>query len=169
MAEGEAESTETPEDAPKPKGSPLPMALGVLNLAATGFLVFRTMTAPVPHVVVSGESGGHHDSGEPAAKLNGPLLTLEPMVVNLSDEGGTRYLKVSFDVEVEDAKAKAEFEKGMVVVRSEMTGYLSGLAVADTLGEENRQKIAATLVERINKMLGKEKAIRVLFKDFVIQ
>src|SRR5688572_7111017 len=105
-----SDDEETPpegDDAPKPakKGggsSLVPLLLGVLNLALSGFLVFKTMTHKPPEPPPP-------PAGTALNEIAGPVVTLDPFVLNLSDEPQSRYLKATFEIEMANEKAAKDF------------------------------------------------------------
>ena len=153
----------------KPAGAKsglLPIVLGVVNLGATGVVVFKLLTAQ-PATASAHEAAP--PPPPPDAQIVGPVVTMEPFVINLADEGASRYLKLGFDLELGNGKAKDELEKAMRVVRDEIFRYLSGLSVSDTLGEAAKHKIQDEIVGRIEKLLGRERVRRLFFTEFVVQ
>jgi flagellar FliL protein len=161
-------SDDAPETAPlKPKKSRTGLgllALGLVNLGGTAFLAFRVLTA-----APAAAAAAHDEPVEAAAVVEGPVIALDPFVVNLKDEGMSRYLKTSFELELADRKAADQLGRARRVVRDELLRYLSGLAVADTLGEEGKQRIQDAVVARLGNVLGDGKVRRVFFTDFVVQ
>jgi flagellar basal body-associated protein FliL len=143
-------------------GSLVPMLLGVLNLGVSGFLLFKTMTHKPPEAPPP-------PPGAAIAEAPGPVVALDPFVLNLSDEPQSRYLKATFEIELDNEKAKADFEKGKRAVRDELLRYLSGLSAAQTLGEANKEKIQEQILARVEKQLGPGRARRVFISDFVVQ
>jgi len=165
MSDSAEETPAAETEKPKKKGA-APLLLGVVNLAATGFLVFKTMTAA--HATAAPAEPPPPPPGEVAA-VEGPVVTVDPFVVNLRDEGVSRYLKAGFELELANAKAVTELEKAKRVVRDELLRYLSGLTVAETLGEEGKQRIGDAILERLTRVLGPDRVKRLFFVDFVIQ
>jgi flagellar basal body-associated protein FliL len=55
------------------------------------------------------------------------------------------------------------------LIRDEILRYLSGLSIADTMGEENKEKILDELRIRMEKFVGQRKVERVLLSEFVVQ
>jgi flagellar FliL protein len=158
---GEAEAK---DDKKKEKGpSKLPLLLTVVNLAATGFLVFRSLTV-VPHAAPA-----HGEEHKEAKEVAGPTVPLDPFVVNLRDEGQSRYLKTSFELELDKQETAAELEEKKKAVRDTVLRYLSNLTVTDTLGEEAKDRITAGILGRLEKTLGAGKVQQLYFTEFVIQ
>ncbi len=145
--------------------SKVPLILGVVNIAATGFLVFKALTAPPPTAHAGAPAAPAHVS--PA--ISGPVVPLEPFVINLKDEGISRYLRATFEVELLDAKAVADLRAGMKLVRDAVLRYLSDLEVADTLGAEAKDAIQVGVLARISEVLGEHRARRLFFTEFVVQ
>jgi flagellar protein FliL len=177
MADAENPEEEVAEDSPAPPaggGTPkLLVVLAVLNLGATGFLGFRTMSGgnqatPAPAVAHAAAPVVVRDAGVPLAKP-GPVVPIDTFVVNLNEPGQSRYLKATFELQVATENAAKQIDKDKRAVRDEILRYLSGLAVADTLGEENKQKIQEALVARLEKVLGGEKVQHLFFSEFVVQ
>src|SRR5438067_533510 len=104
----------------------LPIILGVLNLGTTGFIALRILHAPLPGVAAEAAA-----SKEPKAKEEGPVVTVDPFVVNLNEPGSNRYLKISFELELANAKALEEFNRVKRGLRDDVLRYLSGLSVAE--------------------------------------
>ena len=83
---------------PKKQGgtSPIVMALLVLNLGASGFGAFKIMTASPASAATAPE---HHEE-KSGKEITGPVLPLEPFVVNLDEPGNARYLKMKVQLEL---------------------------------------------------------------------
>jgi len=140
---------------------------GILNIGGTAAVAAKVYRAP-KHVEApapgDGHGGGHDKPHAPP-----PVVALEPFVVNLNEEGSTRYLKTTFELELESDKVQGMLNEKKRAVRDEMLRYLSSLSVADTLGEANKSKIQEQMVARAAKVLGKDAVTHVFFTEFVVQ
>lgn len=152
-----------PEKA-KGGGGKAGVILTFLNLGATGFLVFRSLTAPPPAAPVT-----EAVAQAPAPPVEGPIAPMEPFVINLRDEGISRYLKTSFELELDTPQALTTLETSKRAIRDDILRYLSGLTVADTLGEEAKDKIQEGIVARLDKHIAPGRVRKLYFTDFVIQ
>jgi flagellar FliL protein len=155
--------TKATEAAAKPSKAVLGLLL--LNLGATGFVVFKLLTAPAaeaaaPHAAVA--------AGPPSAEVTGPVVALDPFVVNLDEPGTSRYLKVTLELELMPEGEQA-LTRSKQLVRDTILSHLSGLHVKDTLGAEAKDKIRQDLMAKVSKLLGPEKVRRMFFQDFVVQ
>jgi flagellar FliL protein len=123
----------------------------------------------------------------------GIMMPLRERIVNLSDPGVMRYLKVSIVLEMADLKLK-ELPKGekykeaqehlkkdmagtLPLIENELTGILTGKTSAELMSPEGKQKLRDDIKARVNKALEKhshdpkerEEVLTVYFSDFIIQ
>ena len=162
----EAAPLKPAEATPAPRSSKAVLGLLVLNLGASGFAVFKLLTAhpaqaaapPVAHHVVEVSS----------TEITGPVVELPAFVVNLDEPGTSRYLKITLQLELFPGADHA-LEKSKQLLRDTILSHLSGLHIKDTLGAEAKEKIRTDLVARLGKLLGPEKVRRMFFQDFVVQ
>ena len=160
---------EAPAEAAKPKApkagtSPIVMALLVLNLGASGFGVFKIMTAQPAAAATMPQ----HDE-KPAKEITGPVIALDPFVVNLDEPGNARYLKMTVQVELVTAHDGEVIEKSKQVIRDEVLSYLSGLHVKDTLGATAKDTIREELMKRMQAVVGEHRVRRMFFQEFMVQ
>ncbi len=163
----EEKKDETPESTPKAGGSKLGMILGIVNIAVSAFIVVQTMG--LSHKLTEVEKSLPKDHGPgPEAEIK-PMVTLDPFVVNLNEQGRARYLKAKFDLELRNDGAKTKLETRKIAIRDDILRYLSSLAVADTLGESGKNTIGEAILARIDKALGGEAISHLYFNEFVVQ
>lgn len=166
--------SDTPEEAPaeahdkpkKAKGgtSPIVMALLVLNLGASGFGAFKIMTATPASAAPA--PAREEKSGK---EITGPVVALDPFVVNLDEPGNARYLKMTVQLELVGEKDAEIIEKSKQVIRDEVLGYLSGLHVKDTLGAGAKDAIREALMKKLEAIVGEHKVRRMFFQEFMVQ
>ncbi len=140
---------------------PVVLLFSLVNLGGTGFVAFRLLHPLKMEIEES------HPKPEKAER--GPLIPFEAFVVNLNEPGSSRYLKTTFEVELDDAVHTEQVTAAKGLIRDEVLRYLSGLSVAQTLGEDNKQKIVSEVRTRIEKVVGEKKIARVLLSEFVVQ
>lgn len=140
------------------------LALLLLNLGASGFSTFKLVT--------SAPAATHpHEEPPPANKneITGPIVSLQPFVVNLDEPGQSRYLKVTLQFEVVKGDAQALIEKNSQVIRDAILSHLSGLKLADTLGAAAKDKLRTELIKKLEEIVGEHKVRRMFFQEFVVQ
>jgi flagellar FliL protein len=131
-------------------------------------------------VVLGGGGGGAWwwmNRGAAAAPVEVPLaerglLTFEPFMVNLADEGGSRFLKANIQLVLEDqAKALHASETPVVLsrVRSDILELLTEQNAPDLVTPEGKQKLKAAIKDKAAHALEHTEVIDVLFSEFVVQ
>ncbi|MFH0902355.1 MAG: flagellar basal body-associated FliL family protein [Pseudomonadota bacterium] len=163
----------TAERPPSGKTSPIVVSLVLANLLLSAFVLFRVHRLPT-HIDVAkateaeeGAEGGEEDAGS-AIGIPGPTLALDAIQTNLNEAGKPRYLRATFELELENEAAFKLAEGGKRVIRDEVMKYLSGLAVKDTAGQEGMAKIQNDLKTKIGTLLGEGKLKRVYFLEFLV-
>jgi flagellar FliL protein len=108
---------------------------------------------------------------EPPLEKRG-LMTFEPFMVNLADEGGTRFLKATIGLVVENAAVAKELEEAPVVksrVRSDILELLTEQQAAALVTPEGKESLKNAIKARTSHTLEDKKVIDVLFSEFVVQ
>ncbi|HEY3806757.1 MAG TPA: flagellar basal body-associated FliL family protein [Kofleriaceae bacterium] len=161
---GEGAAPKGKDKGPKAK-TPLPvMLLLVLNLGASGFGAFKILN------MSSAEAAKPEKVVEKSTKeVTGPVVPLDAFVVNLDEPGTSRYLKVSLQLELVDATAQEPLDKSKQVIRDAILRHLSGLKLADTLGEKAKDTLRDSLMKIIEDIVGPGKIRRMFFQEFVVQ
>ena len=154
-------------DERQPKTRPPKLVLGLLaaNLGVSAFILVKVMGGQAhatPH-----EPPPPHDAVR--KEVVGPLVALDPFVVNLDESGTPRYLKVQLQVEMKDGGAVKALERNKTLVRDRLLGYFSGLKLSETLGADNKDQIRGELESQVAEIVGEGRVRRIVFADFVVQ
>jgi flagellar FliL protein len=151
---------------PSAKSSKGVLGLLVLNLVGTLFVAFKVLTAHPAEAAVP-----HPVAPVLTSEVTGPVIALDPFVVNLDEPGTPRYLKITLEMELagEGGHGEQTMAKSKQLIRDAILSYLSGLHVKDTLGADAKDKIRSDLLARLTKLLGPDKVRRMFFQDFVVQ
>jgi flagellar protein FliL len=155
-----------PADTAPPAGktSKLVLILLVLNLGASGFGTFKVVTAK------PAAAAPHAEPPPPiTSEVVGPVVAMDPFVVNLDEPGTSRYLKMTIQLELINVEAEATIAKSKQLLRDTILSHLSGLHLADTLGAEAKDKLRNDMVAKFEKILGPNKVRRLFFQEFVVQ
>jgi flagellar FliL protein len=100
------------------------------------------------------------------------LLSLEPFIVNLADEGGRRFLRVSLQLLVAGEEEAKEIEENKLVVsrlRSAILELLTTQTSAHLGTAEGRSELKKKIAETAMHTLEHVKVTDVLFSEFVVQ
>ena len=128
------------------------------------------------------ETEGHDPDGEqsPAKSRKkakrggaGAALRFDPFVVNLADEGGTRYLRLGLSLVIDGNEAEAkEIEEGRVKllrVRSAVLDLLSQQLADHVVTPQGKQELREAIEAIANEALAPAEVTDVLFTEFVVQ
>jgi flagellar protein FliL len=98
----------------------------------------------------------------------GPVMPLEAFIVNLNEDGGNRYLKVTLEVELGEA-TEEEMKRVMPRLRDPLLTHLSVLKVGDALKPGTKDAIKKKVLDIAASVMGKGAIKAVYFKEFVMQ
>lgn len=115
-----------------------------------------------------GSQAGPVNHGGNAQAL-GHTIVFDTLIVNLNEPGGTRYLKVKFNLEVSNKSIEEELKKKMIPIRDSLIMYLSSLTLSETQSVEAKKKIKTNVKSRMNAELQSGRISRVFIEEFVIQ
>jgi len=143
----------------------------VILLALVGLVVMGGAGGGVWWWFQRGTAVAEAAPNEPALEKRG-LLTFEPFMVNLADEGGTRFLKATIALVVEDEAVAKQLEEAAVVksrVRSDILELLTEQQASALVTPEGKESLKSAIKARTAQALESKKVIDVLFSEFVVQ
>lgn len=108
---------------------------------------------------------------EPPLESRG-LLKFEPFMVNLADEGGSRFLKVTVSLVVDSPAVEKKLEESPVVMsrmRSDILELLTEQQAQALVTPEGKESLKKAIKLRVADALEDKKVIDVLFSEFVVQ
>ena len=155
-----------PADGAKKAGGKNKMFMigGVVLALAGGGYYYKTQAA------------AHEEEAPKAAKEVSPkergLVSFDPFVANLADEGGQRFVRVTVQLVVADAVQATEMTEIPVMAMQARAIILELLSVqlADTLvTPEGKIALRQAIAERVAEALHEIEVVDVLFSDFVVQ
>lgn len=106
---------------------------------------------------------------ERQAKEVGPMVQLESFIVNILDDGETRYLKAAITLEVDSPETAAELNQRMPQVKDAILLLVGNKTFAELSDLQGKLQLRAELLNRINSLLLRGKVKRIYFTDFVVQ
>jgi len=158
LKEGEEEAKGQPEP-PKKKGKLLIIIIAaVVLLAGAGGAYF----------FLTGKSTQQGKSSTPK-ESHGVNFALEPFVVNLMDQSGTKYLKVSVQLELSDAKLTEQAKNRTPQIRDAIITLLTNKTSDELITPEGKLLLKDEIKQRANQILGEGAVTNVYLTDFVMQ
>jgi len=99
----------------------------------------------------------------------GPVFPLDSFIVNLSDQGGKRYLRITMGLELGDPKSAEELTKRLPQIRDSILMILPSRKVDELQTLEGKNLLRTEIVSSLNQLLGKDVVKKIYFTEFVIQ
>lgn len=147
---------------PKKKSFLKWIIIGVVALAVIGGGVFGAM-----HFLgASKEKKKEQAAAKPAPSA---LWPMDPFIVNLADNQGDRYLKVTLELEVSDAACIPELNQIKAKLRDNILDLLTAKTYKDLMDIAGKQRLRDEIGMRLNSFLGTCKVTKVYITEFVIQ
>jgi len=107
-----------------------------------------------------------------AAKETGSVVfPLRSFIVNLKDKSGigSKYLKVTMEIEVRDEEEKMNVEKNIPQLTDMILLLLSSQSQSEINTLEGKLELKQGVVSRMNQVLGETIIQKVYFTEFVVQ
>jgi flagellar FliL protein len=157
------------EAAPAKTGSGKKMILmglvGILILGGGGgaawFFMGGEDEKPDAHEEQAKAGGGHEEPG--------PIMELEPFLLNLADHDELRFLKVSIKLELDRPEEKTDFQNKTPAIRDALLVLLSSKESQLLRTVNGKRRVREEIMIRVNGVMSKGKVANVFFTDFIIQ
>ena len=166
--EDASQENEEAEVAPKSGGGAMKMVIIAVALVvvlggggAGAWFFFLRGSAEPEQVAPKGKLKG--------VSRTGPVVSLEPFIVNLADPKGKRYLKVKLDVELSSKAADKELQKRMPMIRDQIIMALSSKTFQQIQGVPGKNILRDELTARMNSIMKSGKVKKIYFTTFIVQ
>ncbi|MBE0497208.1 MAG: flagellar basal body-associated protein FliL [Campylobacterales bacterium] len=150
------------------------VALLVLLLAGGGLAAYLLLgstdsSQPQTQQVQQTSSSGASSARSTNLLSIGPVYPMDSFIVNLLSESGSRYLKVSLDIELSSSKLAAEMDAKRSVVRDIIIRTLSSKTFEEVSTLKGKERLKDEVVTRLNEVLADGHVRNIFFTDFVVQ
>ncbi len=165
----------TEEATPKKKSKLLLIIIILILLLAAGggaayFFLLKKKPAPPQQAA---QTSAPAQTAAPVAPGAAPVKTiidhLSTFIVNLADQSGSRYLKVTMDLSLSNDQVKKEIEDKMPMVRDTIITILSNKYYNDIATPAGKLTLKRELISRLNVILTKGRILDIYFTEFVVQ
>ncbi len=157
----------------KGKGKLILIVLLIIILLAAGggaayfFFFKKKKKPPAPSATATSPAAPVSTTGSPAAPQF--FYKLDTFIVNLADEGGTRYLKVDMTLALSNKQVEKEIDKKLPVIRDAIITVISNKYYQDIATPAGKLALKREIMARINMLLNTGKVTDIYFTDFVVQ
>lgn len=97
------------------------------------------------------------------------FIEIDPIIVNLLDPTGKRYLQIKMSLEVADKKVEEEVKKKDPIIKDIILKTLSGKTVEEVIVPEAKDKIKQELLKKINEALGEELVLNLYITQYIVE
>ncbi|MBI5345213.1 MAG: flagellar basal body-associated FliL family protein [Deltaproteobacteria bacterium] len=180
MAEAEKKEKEKEKEEaahPPKKGKGLLIAIiaavVLAGAGAAGLILFKgkapTGGGQEKDAPASKHAGAPEKEGRGGKEEAGSVFKLEPFIVNLQDNSGTRYLKLTLNLELSSPDMQSELAAQNSKVRDSLIILLSSKNYSDIGTVEGKYQLRDEIVARVNQFITRGKVKTAYFTEFVIQ
>ncbi len=116
-----------------------------------------------------------HFSTPPKEEAKQPVKAKElfwpinSIIVNLMDDNGGRYLKITIQLELSNKDCISELDSLKPEIMDSLLGLLSSKTYKDIATFEGKQRLKDEIALRLNNYLSKGQITKVYFTEFIIQ
>jgi flagellar FliL protein len=123
-------------------------------------------TKVVPHKKVQNRGGAVRNNDFTQV---GPMYGLDKFIVNLSSDGGSRYLRSSINLELSSEEFQAEVDKKKPLIRDIIIKVLSAKSYEEISTIRGKETLKDEIVTELNKIFTDGNIQNIFFTEFVIQ
>ena len=109
------------------------------------------------------------EHAEEPSEEPGPVMELEPFLLNLADQDELRFLKVSIKLELDRPEEKTDYTHKVPAIRDVLLVLLSSKESQLLRTVNGKRRIREEIMTRVNDVMSKGKVSNVFFTDFIIQ
>jgi len=99
----------------------------------------------------------------------GPVMELEPFLLNLADRDEHRFLKVSIKLELDRPEEETDYPNKIPAIRDALLVLLSSKESQLLRTVNGKRRIREEIMIRVNGVMNKGKILHVFFTDFIKQ
>jgi Flagellar basal body-associated protein len=113
---------------------------------------------------------GEDEKGKKAKKAERVVVVdLDPIIVNLFDPTGRRYLQVRLSFEVSDKKAEEQVKKQEAKLKDAIISILSGKTVEEVIVPEAKDKIKREILAKCKEIFGEDVVTNVYITQYIVE
>lgn len=106
---------------------------------------------------------------EPDPMVIGPVVDLEPFVLNLADRDHLRYLRVAIKLQLDRPEEETDFKTRLPAIRDALLVLLTSKESRALRTVDGKMLVRDEIGGRINTIMKKGKIRQVFFTEFIIQ
>jgi len=99
----------------------------------------------------------------------GPMVEIEPFIINILDDDGTRYLKAAITLETDNELVIEEINQRMPQIKDAILLLVGNKTFGELSDLQGKLQLRSELRERLNKLLTGGRIQKIYFTEFVVQ
>lgn len=150
------------------------LTIGIMG--AGFFIIWKQMSNAVAQVQQQNSEQTEDEEPPPEEEVTiGPIYKLDTLIVNLADQGGKRYLRITMELELKPAENIAvnevieEVEKRLPQIRDTILMILPTKKYADIATTSGKLVMRDEIMAKLNAYLKKGQINTIYFTEFVVQ
>ncbi|KJS30370.1 MAG: hypothetical protein VR64_16910 [Desulfatitalea sp. BRH_c12] len=141
----------------------------ILGIMGAGFyLMLQKMNQSIAQIQMQAASD-QEEEPEVLEPAMGPIYKMDTLIVNLADQGGKRYLRVTMELELSAPEVTAEIDTRLPQLRDAILMVLPSKQYSDIGTTEGKILLRDELIVKINGILKKGTVSKLYFTEFVVQ
>jgi len=145
----------------------------LIIMIAVGLVILIGAGAGAFFFLNGGDGKSSHGERKTAAVLEtspvGPMVNIDPFIVNILDNEESRYLKAAITIEVDSDTASMELTSRMAQIKDAILLLVGNKTFNELSDLQGKLQLRAELLNKLNSILVQGKAKRIYFTDFVVQ
>ena len=135
------------------------------GLAAGFFMMWSKLSDLSAQTHMVATSG----TGKAQAAALGPLYSLDTFIVNLADEGRSRYLRVTMDLELAQSTYAGDLKERLSQVRDSILMILPTKQFDEIASMEGKIALRDEIMAKLNDLFAYQVVTNIYFTEFVVQ
>jgi flagellar FliL protein len=99
----------------------------------------------------------------------GPLFSFDTFIINLADPSGSKYLRMTIDVEVDNNMVIEEMKTRQPQLRDMIISVVSSKTYDDIFTTRGKLALKEEIIRRFNLILQSGRVRNIYFTEFVVQ
>lgn len=99
----------------------------------------------------------------------GTIFPMDTFIVNLADDGGKRYLRITMDLELTQDTVADDLKKRLPQMRDSILMVLPSKRFEDIRTVEGKTSLRGEIIANLNELFGKESISNIYYTEFVVQ
>ena len=142
--------------------------LFIVMIGLTGglFMIWSKLSATEAQAHSATNQNG---KGQEMQQSLGIIFPMDTFIVNLADEGGKRYLRITMDLELTEGTVVDDLKKRLPQMRDSILMVLPSKHFEEIRTVEGKIKLRNEIIAKLNGLFSQQSISNIYFTEFVVQ